>query len=95
MAVHIKVVNGPAMSARAMERASENEQWSKEWQFIGNRSYGKCFGKKGLNEMGGVQSSITHYVAVHVPVLWPVCAHKIPFRMLRCLWRFTIARKYS
>ena len=27
-----------------------------------------------------VQSSITHNVAVHVPVLWPVCAHKIPFQ---------------
>ena len=24
-----------------------------------------------------VQSSITHNVAVHVPVLWPVCAHTI------------------
>ena len=29
-----------------------------------------------------VQSSITHHVAVHVPVLWPVCSHTIPFRML-------------
>ena len=26
----------------------------------------------------------THNVAVHVPVLWPVCAHTIPIRML---WR--------
>ena len=24
----------------------------------------------------------THHVAVHVPVLWPVCTHTIPFRML-------------
>ena len=31
-----------------------------------------------------VQSSITHNVTVHVRVLWPVCAHTIPFRML---WR--------
>ena len=31
-----------------------------------------------------VQSSITHNEAVHVPVLWPVCAHTIPFRMLLC-----------
>ena len=31
-----------------------------------------------------VQSSITHTVAVHVPVLWPVCAHRIPIRMLLC-----------
>ena len=31
-----------------------------------------------------VQSSITHNVAVHVPVLWPVCAHTIPLRMLWC-----------
>ena len=31
-----------------------------------------------------VQSSITHNVAVHVPVMWPVCAHRIPIRML---WR--------
>ena len=31
-----------------------------------------------------VQRSITHDVAVHVPVLWPVCAHTIPFRMLWC-----------
>ena len=31
-----------------------------------------------------VQSSITHNVAVHVHVLWPVCAHTIPFRMLWC-----------
>ena len=29
-----------------------------------------------------VQSSITHNVAVHVHVLWPVCAHTIPLRML-------------
>ena len=29
-----------------------------------------------------VQSSITHNVAVHVLVPWPVCAHAIPFRML-------------
>ena len=28
------------------------------------------------------QSSITRDVAVHVHVLWPVCAHTIPFRML-------------
>ena len=28
-------------------------QWGKGWQFSGNRSYGKGFGKKGLNEMGG------------------------------------------
>ena len=28
-------------------------QWSKGWQLSGNRSYGKGFGKKGLNEMGG------------------------------------------
>ena len=35
-------------------------------------------------EFFGVQSSITHNVAVHVPVLWPVCAHTIPFRMLWC-----------
>ena len=27
-----------------------------------------------------VQSSITHNVAVHVHVLWPVCTHTIPFR---------------
>ena len=32
-----------------------------------------------------VQSSITHNVAVHVHVLWPVCTHTIPFRMLWCL----------
>ena len=32
-----------------------------------------------------VQSSITQNVAVHVPVLWPVCAHTISFRMLWCL----------
>ena len=31
-----------------------------------------------------VQSAITHSVAVHVPVLWPVCTHTIPFRMLWC-----------
>ena len=31
-----------------------------------------------------VQSSTTSNVAVHVPVLWPVCAHAIPFRMLLC-----------
>ena len=31
-----------------------------------------------------VQSSLTHNVAVHVPVLWPVCAHTIPLRMLWC-----------
>ena len=31
-----------------------------------------------------VQSSTTHNVAVHVHVLWPVCAHTIPFRMLCC-----------
>ena len=28
-------------------------QWGKGWQVSGNRSYGKGFGKKGLNEMGG------------------------------------------
>ena len=27
----------------------------------------------------------SHTVAVHVPVLWLVCAHAIPFRMLWCL----------
>ena len=26
----------------------------------------------------------THHVAVHVHVLWLVCAHTIPFRMLWC-----------
>ena len=31
-----------------------------------------------------VQSSITHNVAVHVPVLWPVFTHTHPFRMLLC-----------
>ena len=35
----------------------------------------------------------THHVAVHVPVLWPVCAHTIPFRMLWCFCRFTITFK--
>ena len=28
-------------------------QWGKGWQSSGNRSFGKGFGKKGLNEMGG------------------------------------------
>ena len=38
----------------------------------------------------------THHVAVHVPVLWPVCAHTIPFRMLWCLCRFTMTfKKYT
>ena len=37
-----------------------------------------------------VQSSITRNVAVHVPVLWPVCTHTIPFRMLWRPWRFMI-----
>ena len=38
----------------------------------------------------------THHVAVHVPLLWPVCAHTIPFRMLWCLCRFTITfQKYT
>ena len=32
-----------------------------------------------------VQSSITLTVAVHVHVLWLVCTHTIPFRMLWCL----------
>ena len=31
-----------------------------------------------------VQSSITHNAAVHVPVLWPVCDHAIPVRMMWC-----------
>ena len=31
-----------------------------------------------------VQSSITHNVAVHVHVLWLVCTHTFPFRMLWC-----------
>ena len=31
-----------------------------------------------------VQSSITCNETVHMPVLWPVCTHTIPFRML---WR--------
>ena len=35
-------------------------------------------------EFFGVQSSTTCNATVHVPVLWPVCAHAIPFRML---WR--------
>ena len=39
------------------------------------------------------QSSTTSNVAVHVPVLWPVCAHTITFRMLWCLLRFTITLK--
>ena len=32
-----------------------------------------------------VQSSTTCNETVHVHVLWPVCTHTIPFRMLRCL----------
>ena len=32
-----------------------------------------------------VRGSITHNVAVHVHVLWLVCTHTIPFRMLWCL----------
>ena len=41
-------------------------------------------GKYFLNDSNFrcVQSSTTSNVAVHVPVLWPVCAHAIPFRML-------------
>ena len=36
-----------------------------------------------------VQSSITHTMwAVNMHVLWPVCAHTIPFRMLWCPSRF-------
>ena len=35
--------------------------------------------------VGVFKSSITHNVAVHVLVLWTVCAHTIPFRMLWCL----------
>ena len=31
-----------------------------------------------------VQSSITQNVSVHVHVLWLVCTHTIPFRMLWC-----------
>ena len=31
-----------------------------------------------------VQSSITHNVAVHVHVLWPVCTHTITFRIFWC-----------
>ena len=33
------------------------------------------------SNFGCVQSSITRNVAVHVPVLWLVCAHAIPSRM--------------
>ena len=29
-----------------------------------------------------VQSLLTHNVAIHVPLLWPVCAHRIPSRIL-------------
>ena len=45
---------GAALVAGAgtTERVSQN-QWGKGWQLSGNRSYGKGFGKKGLNEMGG------------------------------------------
>ena len=39
-------------------------------------------------------NSITHNVAVYVPVLWPVCAHTIPFRMLWYLWRFMMTWWY-
>ena len=35
-----------------------------------------------------VRGSITCNVPVHVPVLWPVCTHKIPFRILLCPWLF-------
>ena len=40
-----------------------------------------------------VRGSITHNVAVHVLVLWHVCAHTIVFRMLWCPWRFIITHK--
>ena len=36
----------------------------------------------GHSKFWCVQSSITHHVAVYVPVLWPVCTHTITFRML-------------
>ena len=39
-----------------------------------------------------VQSSITWNETVHVHVLWPVCTHTIPFRMMWCLRRFAISK---
>ena len=36
----------------------------------------------------------THNVAVHVHVLWPVCTHTIPFRMLWRPWRFMMTHIY-
>ena len=50
----IKVANGAAMAARPGDYGKGlGNQWGKVWQFSGNRSYGKGFGKKGLNDMGG------------------------------------------
>ena len=37
-----------------------------------------------------VRGSVTCDETVHMHVLWPVCTHTIPFRMLLCFWWFTI-----
>ena len=42
----------------------------------------------------GVLKVQSHNVAVHVLVLWPVCDHAIPVRMLLCPWRFMMTCFY-
>ena len=46
----------------------------------------RCGNNSSLNDSNFlcVRGSNTHNVAVHVPVLWLVCIHTVPFRML---WR--------
>ena len=48
-------------------------QWGKGWQSSGNRSYGKGFGKKGLNEMGGNgwdSDDVWDLNGIHLLSLW-------------------------
>ena len=56
------------------------------WDWLADSNSNFVVAKFFLNDSNFwcVQSSITHNVAVHVPELWPVCAHRIPIRILLC-----------
>ena len=82
-----RVVQNTLVASRITMRAENNSNdFGGFSELIGRFEFDFCRCGIFLNDLNFwcVQSSITHNVAVHVPVLWPDCAHAIPLRMLWC-----------
>ena len=81
---HCCTITQEEMRYESTYHSAENkfERFRGFFELIGRFDFEFCrCGNFFLNDSNFwcVQSSITHNVAVHVHVLWPVCAHRVPF----------------